>query len=70
MIVYNRLFDLLKRRGMSSFDLLNVVSSTAVSKLTRNSVVSTATIDAVCTFLHVQPCSIMEVLEDDVCNKS
>ena len=68
MIEYNKLFSLLKMRNMKKTDLLKVISPQTLAKLSKNAVVTTETIDKICTFLHVQPDSIMEVYKYEELN--
>lgn len=60
MITYYKLFDLLNRREMKKTDLLKVISSPTLAKLSNNETITTTTIDKICQFLGVQPNSIME----------
>lgn len=63
-IRYYKLFDLLTRKGMKKTDLLGVVSSPTLAKLTKGEVVTTEIIDKICNFLSVQPGDIMEFEKD------
>lgn len=60
MIVYNKLFDLLARRGMKKTDLLVILSSKTISKLSKCELINTRTILEICNFLDCQPGDIME----------
>lgn len=62
MIRYYKLFDLLNRRGMKKTDLLNVVSSRTIAKLSKGQNVETSVIDKICLYLGCQPADIMEVI--------
>lgn len=64
MIKYYRLFDLLNRRGMKKTDLLEIISSPTLAKLSKGEVIKTDIIDKICLFLGCQPEDIMEVLTD------
>lgn len=64
MIRYYRLFDLLNRRGMKKTDLLEVISSPTLAKLSKGDVIKTDIIDKICIFLKCQPEDIMEVISD------
>lgn len=64
MIKYYRLFDLLNRRGMKKTDLLEIISSPTLAKLSKGEVVKTDIIDKICLFLGCQPEDIMEVLTE------
>lgn len=57
---YYKLFDLLTRRGMKKTDLLSVVSSPTLAKLSKGEIVTTEIIDKICDYLDVQPGDIME----------
>ncbi|MDO4265131.1 MAG: helix-turn-helix domain-containing protein [Eubacteriales bacterium] len=61
MVTYYKLFDLLLRRNMKKTDLLKVISSPTLAKLSNNEAITTKTIDKICLFLGVQPNSIMEI---------
>lgn len=60
MITYYKLFDLLNRRDMKKTELLKVISSPTLAKLSNNETVTTTTIDKLCQYLGVQPSAIME----------
>ena len=66
MIVYYKLANILKERGMSWKDLracgIGINTPTSLSK---NRNVSTETLDKICTFLKVQPGDIMEWVENE-----
>lgn len=64
MIRYYRLFDLLNRRGMKKTDLLEIISSPTLAKLSKGEVIKTDIIDKICLFLKCQPEDIMEVISD------
>lgn len=65
ILKYDRLFRLLKERGMKKTDLLEVISSKTLSRLTSNKSVTTRTIDHICIFLHCRIEDIMEYVPDD-----
>ncbi len=65
MIKYFRLFDLLNRRGMKKTDLLQIISSPTLAKLSKGENVQTNVIDKICIFLNCQPSDIMEVTKDN-----
>lgn len=66
MIVYYKLRELLKERGMTWRDLCNAgISINTPQKFSQNRGVSTETIDKVCTYLKVQPSEIMEWVDTD-----
>lgn len=64
MIKYYKLFDLLNRRGMKKSDLLCIISSKTIAKLSKGENLTTDIIDKICTFLKCQPNDIMEVITD------
>ena len=63
MIKYYKLFDLLNRRGMNKSDLLEIISSKTIAKLSKGANLNTDIIDKICLFLNCQPSDIMEVIE-------
>lgn len=68
MIVYNPLWETLKKKGMSTYTLrvkFNISGST-VQRLRRNMSVSTNTLDDLCELLG---CSISEIVEHIPNNK-
>ena len=60
MMRYYRLFDLLTRRGMKKTDLLEVISSPTLAKLSKGESVTTDVLCKICDFLECQPENIME----------
>lgn len=71
MIRYNKLFALLAENKMKKTDLLKVISSPTLAKLSKDEVVRTDIIDKICLFLHCQPENIMEVVtERDVIDRN
>ena len=67
MIRYYKLFDLLNRRGMNKSDLLDIISSKTIAKLSKGANLQTDVIDKICIYLGCQPSDIMEVItEDDI----
>jgi len=64
MIVYYKLWDYLRRHRMSKISLLNCISSPTLAMLSKNQVVTTSTIDKICTYLDVDPGDIMEYMPD------
>lgn len=62
-IKYYKLFDLLNRRNMKKSDLLEIISSKTIAKLSKGENLNTDIIDKLCLFLHCQPNDIMEVFE-------
>lgn len=63
MIKYYRLFDLLNRKGKKKTDLLEIMSSRTLAKLSKGETVSSEVIDKICLFLDCQPNDIMEIFE-------
>ena len=68
MISYNRLWDVLKERGISQYALIKKhgISPGQITRLKRNESVSTHTIETFCKILHCQVGDIMEYIEEDV----
>lgn len=70
MISYRKLFVLLAENGMKKTDLLKVISSPTLAKLSKGEVIKTDIVDKICIFLNCQPGDIMEVLQiDDLMDK-
>lgn len=65
MVVYYKLFDLLKRKNMRVSDLRNVISSATVAKLNKGQHISGECIDKICRYLECQPNDIMEIIETE-----
>lgn len=63
MIRYNKLFALLALRGMKKTDLLSVISSPTLAKLSKGETITTEVIEKICLFLNCQPSDIMEIVE-------
>ncbi|MDK0754727.1 helix-turn-helix transcriptional regulator [Clostridium perfringens] len=59
-IKYYKLFDLLNRKGMKKTDLLKIISSPTLAKLSKGDIVTTEVIQKICNFLECQPGDIME----------
>ncbi|MCQ4830134.1 helix-turn-helix domain-containing protein [Hungatella sp. SL.1.14] len=64
MIRYYKLFDLLNRRGMKKTELLKIMSSGTLAKLSKGDVIKSDIIDKICEFLKCQPDDIMEYIDD------
>lgn len=60
MIEYYKLFALLNRRGMRLKDLLKIMSSPTLAKLSKGESITTSIICRICEFLDCQPGDIME----------
>lgn len=66
MIVYYKLANILRERGMAWKDLrASGISVNTPTNLAKNRNVSIETIDKVCKYLKVQPSDIMEWVEDE-----
>lgn len=65
MIKYYKLFDLLTRRGMKKTDLLEIMSSHTLAKISKGENINTDVIDKICHFLMCQPEDIMEVVYEE-----
>lgn len=59
-IRYYKLFDLLTRRNMKKTDLLEIISSPTLAKLSKGESITTEVIQKICDFLNCQPGDIME----------
>lgn len=66
MMKYYRLFDLLARRGMKKTDLLRVVSSPTLAKLSKGESVTTDILCKICAALDCQPGDIMEYQKEEL----
>lgn len=62
MIVYEKLWRMLRRYCLGRTYLLRVISPPTLAKLGKNEIVSTDTICKICKLLHCQPGDIMEVV--------
>ena len=62
MIVYDRLWETMKNKGISQYDLIYRynISSSLLDRLRHNKGVSTHTIDVLCTILN---CEIEDIME-------
>lgn len=65
MIKYNKLFALLAMRGMKKTDLLQIISSPTLAKLSKGDVIKTDMLEKICSFLNCQPGDIMEYIADE-----
>jgi putative transcriptional regulator len=63
MIKFYKLFDLLNRKGMKKTDLLNIISSPTLAKLSKGEIITTEVIEKICNYLNCQPGDIMENLK-------
>ena len=66
MIVYNRLWETMKKRGVSQYRLIQYyrVSPAQITRLKRNQNVNTHTIDLLCKILNCEVEDVMEHIED------
>jgi Predicted transcriptional regulator len=60
MIRYYKLFDLINRKNMKKTDLLEIISSPTLAKLSKGEIITTEVIEKICNFLNCQPGDIME----------
>ena len=66
MIVYYKLDKLLEERQITKTQLCKDtgISTNVVSKISKNEVFKTDTLNRICEYLHVQPSEIMEWIPD------
>ena len=66
-IYFYKLFDITARRGIKKGELCQLadISKVTMSKLVKNQVVQTDTINKICTALECQPGDIMEWLPSE-----
>ena len=67
MISYQKLWDLMKERGVSQYALIKHyhISPGQITRIKRNESVSTHTIEMFCEILHCQPGDILEYIPDE-----
>lgn len=72
MIVYYKLDTLLSERKITKTQLCKDtgISTNVVSKISKNEVFKTDTLNRICEYLHVQPSEIMEWIPDTEYNKT
>ena len=72
MIVYYKLDTLLKERKITKTQLTKDtgISTNIVSKISKNEVLKTDTLNRICEYLQVQPSEIMEWIPDEEYNKA
>lgn len=72
MIVYYKLDALLKGRKITKTQLYKDtgISTNIVSKISKNEVFKTDTLNRICEYLQVQPSEIMEWIPDEEYNKA
>lgn len=66
MIVYDKLWQTMKNKGISQYALINQyhVSAGQLSRLRKNDNISSHTINTLCEILDCQPDDIMEYVKD------
>lgn len=66
MITYDKLWELLKTRGISQYSLMKnyQISRSQLNRIHHNSNLSTKTINTLCAILNCQPGDIMEYRPD------
>ena len=65
MLVYDKFFELLNKKGINKSDLRNYGFSPRVSvKLSKGEDISTNTLNRICKLLDCQPSDIMEYIPD------
>lgn len=64
MMKYYKLFILLDKKGMKKTDLLQIISSPTLAKLSSGKSVTTDILCKICGFLDCQPGDIMEYVPD------
>lgn len=67
MIVFNKLWKVMKQKDVSQYKLINEydISPSILTRLKRNDSVSTNTIERLCVILDCDICDIMELKKDD-----
>ena len=72
MIVYYKLDTLLSKRKITKTQLCKDtgISTNVVSKISKNEVFKTDTLNRICEYLQVQPGEIMEWIPDEEYNKA
>lgn len=71
-IKYYKLYDILKRKGLKTKDLIKtpenpegILSPATMAKLSKGDYVNTQTIDKLCEYFDLQPGDIMEFVRED-----
>lgn len=66
MILYNKLWEVMKKRNVSQYALIKTyrISAGQLTRLRNNESVSTHTIEMFCKILNCQPGEIMEYIPD------
>ena len=70
MIVYYKLDTLLSERKITQLCKDTGISTNVVSKISKNEVFKTDTLNRICEYLQVQPGEIMEWIPDEKYNKA
>ena len=67
MISYNKLWEIMKKQGVSQYALIKYhhVSPGQITRIKRNESVSTHTIEMFCKILNCQPGDILEYIPDE-----
>ena len=67
MISYQKLWDVMKDRGISQYALIKQyhISPGQITRIKRNESISTHTIEVFCKILNCQPGEIMEYIEEE-----
>ena len=68
MISYSKLWDMLKKKGISQYALIKNyhISPGQITRIKRNESISTHTIEMFCKILNCQPGELMEYIQDDM----
>ena len=72
MIIYNKLWDTMKKRGISQYKLIKEyqVSTGILDKLRKNATVTTYTLNNLCKILNCDLNDIVEYIPDDESNST
>lgn len=67
MIIYDKLWETMKRKGVTQYALINKyhISPGQITRLKRNESVSTHTIGMFCQILQCSVSDVMEYIEED-----
>lgn len=60
-ITFNRLWELMKSKNVKKQELKGIMSPATITKLRRNEIVTTETIEKICVFLDCDICDICEL---------
>lgn len=66
-IKFDKLFSLMKKRGLSTYRIRkeNIISQSALTSLNNDKGVTTTTINKLCKVLNCQPGDIMEYVDEE-----